>query len=207
MFVPRLLAPIQKRIADLNSDHRGSVALTAALAFPVLIGGMGIGAEVGYWYLTQRKLQHAADVSAYAAAVRLSAGDSQTELEEAAEFIATESGFRTSIGTIAVHNPPTSGPNAGDTTMVEVVLTEATPRYFSGFFTDGSVQISGRAVAKDNGQKVCVLALSSTASNALQIGGSSDPTFTNCAVASNSTASTSIKLNGNAASLNADCVY
>ena len=104
-------------------DNRGSVAVTAALVFPVLIGGMGLGAEVGYWYLTERKLQHAADVAAYAAAVRLNEKDDNETLEEVAFHVATESGFAGTIAGFELRHPPESGPNAGDTRMVEVRLT------------------------------------------------------------------------------------
>src|SRR5918997_412468 len=79
--------------AGFLRDTRGSVAVVAAVAFPVLIGGMGLGAEVGYWYLTERKLQHAADVSAFGAAVRLSKGDEGETLDEVALHVAQESGF------------------------------------------------------------------------------------------------------------------
>jgi hypothetical protein len=79
----------------------------------VLIGGMGLGAEVGYWYLTERKLQHAADVSAFGAAVRLSKGDETGILDEIALNIAQQSGFDGTRGKIEVHHPPVSGPECG----------------------------------------------------------------------------------------------
>lgn len=114
-------------------SQSGSVAVVATVAFPVLIGGMGLGAEVGYWYLTERKLQHAADVSAFGAAVRLSKGDEDETLEEIALNIAQQSGFDQASGNIEVHHPPVSGPNAGKAEMVEVVLTENIDRAFSAF--------------------------------------------------------------------------
>lgn len=74
-----------------------------------MIGGMGLGAESGYWYLTQRKLQHAADVSAHAGAVRKRAGDDNAQIKAAAEHIAAASGVKK----IVVNNPSTSGAFAG----------------------------------------------------------------------------------------------
>jgi hypothetical protein len=91
--------------------------------------------------------------------------------------------------------------------MVEVVLTEALPRYLTRVFRDGPVQIRARSVAKNNALPVCVLALSPTANNAVQVAGSSNPTFVNCTVVSNSTSSSSIRLQGNSSSLSAACVY
>ena len=173
---------------------------------PVLIGGMGLGAEVGYWYLVQRKLQHAADLAAYAAAVRLAEEDEQETLERVAGYIAAESGFTVAIGTIAVNNPPLSGPNVGDEEMVEVILTEGHPRFFSALFGSEPVEVQGRAVAAISIPKICVLALSPTASNALHAQGSSSMEFQGCSIASNSTSNSSLRTEGNP-TVRADCVY
>jgi len=172
----------------------------------VLLGGMGLGAEVGYWYLTERKLQHAADLAAYGAAVRLYRGDEEDVLDAVGLHVASESGFRQDHGAIAVNHPPLSGPYAGDPGMVEVDLTEAVDRYFTQFFAAGdSVSLSGRAVAEYMGGTVCALALSTTANNALHASGSASATFENCVVASNSESNSSFHMQG--ATLNADCVY
>src|SRR5688500_3175601 len=100
---------------------------------------MGLGAEVGYWYLKQRKLQHAADVAAYAAALRLAEDADQETLEEVALYVATQSGFTDAIGDLALHHPPVSGPNAGDDDTVEVLLTEQRPRLFTAIFGNDPV--------------------------------------------------------------------
>ncbi|HXV28910.1 MAG TPA: pilus assembly protein TadG-related protein, partial [Sinorhizobium sp.] len=81
---PRLRALARRWL----KEDRGAVAVIAAITFPVLVGAMGLGAETGYWHLKQRKLQHAADVSAHAAAVRHRAGDAQASLDSAALRIA-----------------------------------------------------------------------------------------------------------------------
>ena len=46
---------------EFRRDAGGAAAVVAAVLFPVLIGGMGLSAETGYWYMKHRKLQHAAD--------------------------------------------------------------------------------------------------------------------------------------------------
>jgi Flp pilus assembly protein TadG len=163
-----LLGLVEGVPADLVRNQSGAVAIVAALAFPVLAGGMGLGAEVGYWYLKERKLQHAADVAAQAAGVRLNRGDPKPKLDAAAINVAKHSGFKADRGTITVNWPPLSGPGAGDKTQVEVVLTETVPRAFSTLFIDSDVKLRGRAVAKVNGEKICSLALNPTAGAALQ---------------------------------------
>jgi Putative Flp pilus-assembly TadE/G-like len=202
----RILAALKSRSRSVRHDTSGSVAVIAAVAFPVLIGGMGLGAEVGYWFLTERKLQHAADLAAYAAAVRLSRGDEDETLDAVALHVARESGLDEAHGGIEVHHPPISGPNAGDEDMVEVRLTEDVDRLFSQFFHDDSLELQGRAVAQAlPGATVCALALSPFANNALYAKGSATASFENCVVASNSGSASSFHMQG--ASFAADCAY
>ena len=187
-------------------DSSGSVAVVVAVAFPVLIGGMGLGAEVGYWYLAERKLQHAADLAAFAAAVRLAQGDDDETLDAVALHVARESGFSEAQGSLVLHHPPIAGPNAGNDEMVEVKLTRNIERAFSQFFHTGTVDVQGRAVALAlPGAPVCVLALSATASNALYAKGSASASFENCVIASNSESTSSFHMQG--ATFAADCVY
>jgi hypothetical protein len=167
---------------------------------------MGLGAEVGYWYLKERELQHAADVAAQAAAVRLNRGDPKPTLDSVALNVATNSGFKKSDGTITVNWPPASGPGAGDRTQVEVILSRSLSRAFSSFFATGPVRVGGRAVAKVYGPKICSLALNTTASAALQVKASSSVTFENCVVGSNSKANNSYQTGGSS-SLTGDCIY
>lgn len=122
-------------VGRFGRDARGSVAAIGAIVFPLLIGGMGLGAEVSYWYVQERDLQHAADVAAFAAGVRLNNGDSKATLDAVALNVASKSGFTPARGTIEVHNGPTSGPNAGDKLAVEVILKEEVDRYFTTFFS------------------------------------------------------------------------
>jgi Flp pilus assembly protein TadG len=128
--------------AGLYRDTRGSVAIIAALAFPVLIGGVALGAEVGYWFLRQGEVQNAADVAAFSAAVRLSRGDNNASLNAVALQVSRDSGLDAASGTVEVHNPPISGASVGDATRVEVVLKENVPRYFTAIYSSDKVQVS-----------------------------------------------------------------
>ncbi len=67
-----------------RADKAGTILVIAALAMPVAIGGMGLGAEVGLWYYLHRQLQHAADTASHGAVIRKRQGDSQIEIEEVA---------------------------------------------------------------------------------------------------------------------------
>ena len=70
------------------------MAVTAAVAMPVIVGGFGLGAEVGYWYFNQRKVQNAADMAAYAGAVALRAGNPWNIIGGRRAGAAEETGYR-----------------------------------------------------------------------------------------------------------------
>ena len=197
----RLLA----RACDLRADNSGVAAVVAAIVFPIVVGGMGLGAETGYWYMTQRKLQHAADLSAVAGDARLRAGDSNAQIAAAATNIARNSGLSASVGTIVVNRPPLSGASVGNGSFVEVILTEVRPRSFSSVFSTTPVTIKTRAVAKYSaGSQACVLALSPVASGAVTVTGSTNVALQNCDVASDSNASDSFLMSGSALSSRLD---
>jgi Flp pilus assembly protein TadG len=189
------------------ANDSGATAVIAAILFPVVIGGMGLGAETGYWYLTQRKLQHSADVAVHAAAVRKRAGDRKVAIETAALYVADKTGYSPVVGTLVVNTPPTAGANAGNGDSVEVVITETHPRLFSSVFSSEPVTMRARAVAQvHGGSKACVLALSKTKSGAVTVSGSTSVDLTNCNVASNSNTPDSFLMSGGG-SIATDCVY
>ncbi|ACL58700.1 conserved hypothetical protein [Methylobacterium nodulans ORS 2060] len=201
-----LVAALVCRSRALKRDVSGTAAVIAALAFPVVIGGMGLGAETGYWYLTQRKLQHAADLSAHAAGVRKRAGDPKSQIDAAALNIALNSGMSSSLGNMLANSPPTSGIKAGDTSSLEVILTEVRPRLFSSVFSSEPVSIRARAVASIvAGSQACVLALSPAASGAVTLSGSTVVNLKGCDIASNSTAADAFLMSGSSAALSAGC--
>ncbi|ASY65490.1 Von Willebrand factor type A domain protein, associated with Flp pilus assembly (plasmid) [Sinorhizobium sojae CCBAU 05684] len=184
-------------------DDRGAVAAIAAIAFPVLIGAMGLGAETGFWYQKQRKLQHAADVSAHAAAVRHRAGDGQTELESTALRIARASGYSPGDLTVGTMADASAG-----STKVTVQLSESHERMFSSVFSTDPVVLAARAVAEiKGGSKACVLALSGSAPGAVTVTGSTEINLSGCSVVSNSNAADAFLMKGGSALLSTDCVY
>ena len=60
----------KRALQELWADRTGAAAVFMAVTLPVFVGGLGMGAEVGYWYFGQRKVQNSADVAAYAGASR-----------------------------------------------------------------------------------------------------------------------------------------
>lgn len=196
-------------LCNFIATTNGATAVVLSVVFPALVLGMGIGTEAGYQYLTQRKLQHTADVSAHAAAIRKRAGDSQTEIEAAAFHLARKAGLDFVSSSIVVNNPPSSGSDLGNDQSVEVIITVQQIRLFSRLVIREDVLLRGRAVARveDTGGKACVLSLSKTGSGAVTVSGSTQVELNGCDVAANSNASDGFLMSGSSANLSADCVY
>lgn len=191
----------------LRTDDGGATAIIAAIIFPVVIGGMGLGAEVGYWYLKQRNLQNAADLAAHAAGVRKGAGDSDVEIETVALHAALEAGLSSTSGTLTLNTPPASGPNTGDSNSIEVIVEETQPRLFSSILTNEALSIGARAVVRlEQKSKACILALSPTAPGAVTVSGSTELNLNGCDVASNSAAANSLLMDGTA-KLTTGCAF
>lgn len=180
------------KLGRLGCDNGGSVVILAGFLFPVVIGGMGLGAETGYWYWTQRKVQHAADVAAHAAGIRKLQGENDNaELKKIAQHVAQKADFNPGE---VVLNTPYDGSND----KVEVILTETLPRLFTALFTGEDLTLTARAVVEiSEGQYACVLALEDDVTG-IQIGGSASLTMNGCDIASNSVSAEALKMHGGA---------
>jgi Flp pilus assembly protein TadG len=187
-------------------DRRGLSALTFALSLPVVIGGAGLGVEVGYWFFEERRLQTAADLAANAAAVALRGGADEDDVVATAAREAEKNGFNPAMGEISVNTPPTSGDHRNDQ-AVEVRLGLAAPRYFTQLFDENAtVQVRVRAVAAyQSEQQACILALDTWANDAVIFIGNPTTTFSGCVVMSNSLATDSITIAGSA-DVTAPCI-
>lgn len=187
----------------------GATAVLFAILFPVLVLGMGLGTEAGYQYMSQRKLQHAADVAAHAAGARKRAGDTDEEIKAAALHIATQSGYLGGADDIIVNMPPKSGQFTDDSDSVEVILPLTQQRYFSALVSSDPVNMRGRAVARitDSGSVACILALSPNSSRAITVTGSTSVSLEGCDIASNSNAPDALYMSGDGATLDVNCAY
>ena len=200
-----LRASTRTRTRKFKSSTSGSVAAIVAIASPVLIGAMGLGGEAGYWYLTQRKVQNAADVAAHATAVQLNDGAVLADLQTLAEYIVGEADVNLVQANVQLNQPPSQGAFIEDGAAIEIVVTQTVPRMLSAIYSTDPVVISARAVATAQGGGTgCVLALNETQDGALTIGGSTFLTLLNCDAISNS-AGVSIDMVGASASMISNC--
>jgi len=88
---------ILRHLRSLSRSERGNVALLSALAMPVVLGSLGLGAEVASWYGGKRSLQNAADSAAVAAATNASGS-----YVDEARAVAARYGFQQGVDGVSI---------------------------------------------------------------------------------------------------------
>jgi uncharacterized membrane protein len=150
----RALRRLKKLSKEVVQDIAGGVLIYTALATPVMIGFTGLAVDAGVWYAGKRNVQSVADSASVAGALEL-VRSGESGVNSAAVQDATTNGYDSAGGdTIDIYNPPISGPLAGDTSAVEVVVRRPAPVFFARLLIDKADTIAGRAVAVsgDNSQ-------------------------------------------------------
>ena len=121
--------------------------MISVMAF-VAIGGLaGLAIDVGYWYMTSRSLQNAADAAAIAGVLEIIHNNPDGIVSAARNDAARNGADPNDVG---VNVPPVSGPNAGDASSVEVIIETQQPLFFSRLIMDRmneTVTIRVRSVA------------------------------------------------------------
>jgi hypothetical protein len=217
--LPFRRSDILSRLRKFWQNEGGATAVVIGIMSPIIIGGMALGGETGYWYYTKNKLQHAADVAAYSAGVRKRVGESGKPLQQAALQVATASGFVPAMdyskpnpvaGNLAVNDPPADGTYKDKSEAVQVRLFETKPRLLSSIFSKEPVKIEASAVAMiigtAGGSPACVLALSEDKSKAVEVTGNTSVTLNGCSVAANSVQPDAYYMPNSTADLTADCI-
>jgi Putative Flp pilus-assembly TadE/G-like len=175
---------------------------------PVLIGAIGLGAEVSNWRVLHREMQDAADSAAIAAA----ANNGPTYATEA-QSVAAQYGFANGVGqvTVAVSNPATA---AGCTANCYVVtVSQKVPLSLSqviGYTGDTTVNgekgvtIAATAVATVVGHtQYCILALAGSGAQGITSNGAPKADLNGCNVMSD----TSATCNGHNLNANIGAAY
>ena len=144
-------------LARLLRDRTGGVLVYAAVAAPVLMGAAALSVDIGLWYANKRLAQSAADSAALAGSLEIvrSGGDA-SRISAIVLSDAATNGFTTGRGdTITVNYPPSSGPNAGSTVAVGVIVVRPGQRLLSQVLFSGDTNIVARAVAYGDDYEAC----------------------------------------------------
>jgi Flp pilus assembly protein TadG len=163
-------------------DHRGAVAVLAALAITALVGFVGLAVDVGMWYQTNRSMQNAADAAAIAASQN---GTSSYQSE--AKAVAAQYGFVDGVNGITVTALNNQTCPSGETDCYKVTVAQASaPLSFSSVLGLAAPAVSSAAMASSKeAHSYCMLALS-TSGNAIRTNGSPVANMNGCSIMSNS---------------------
>jgi len=176
-------------------DRRANMAALTALMLPVLIGAAGLTSDTIQWALVRRALQRQADSAALAGAYAMTQNRDVTTTVTADLQKNNNFGMNT---TPVIEVGPTSGPFAGDSSVVRVRITSRTRLPFTGAFMGQGMVISAEATAglRQDGD-YCMLALDNTNSLAITNSGSTI-VDARCGMHSNSSGEPAINGSGNA---------
>jgi Putative Flp pilus-assembly TadE/G-like len=168
-------------------SEAGQALLLMALSMIVLCGFAGLGIDMGYLRYMKRQMQAATDSAALAGAAEVGYGD----VTSAADADASTNGFTNGVNgtTITVNNPPTSGPNQGNSLYVEVLLSQPQPTFFMKLLGVKSEMATTRSVAYSGISGACIYALDPSQSSAFSVNGNSNLTA-QCGILDNSNNST-----------------
>lgn len=183
---------ISLKLRRLGRDDGGNVAITTALALPIVIGALGLGVETASWMTSKRAMQNAADAAAAAAATN---ADTDYELE--VEAVASRYGFKHGVDRVVVQATDTAACPDGESTCYRVTIERTVPLVLAqvtGYAGDAKVNgapakvIAATAVAMRGvaPREYCVLALATSGANpALRTNGAPKANLGGCSVMSN----------------------
>jgi Flp pilus assembly protein TadG len=187
----------------LKRRTSGQTFLLVSIALVVLLGVAALAVDIGDLWTTRRLMQSAADAGAVAGADEIAIGGNSTAITAAAKDAASHNGFAdggtrpgtTNTITVAVHNPPTSGPYAANSNAVEVDVSQTQPTYFMKVLGMRTVPVSTMAVAVTLGSGSCVYSLDPSASGATTVGGTASVSSA-CGLYDNSSSSSALTVSG-----------
>lgn len=130
-----------------RSVRRGTILVITAIVAVVLFGLLGLVIDAGQLMSAHRKTRNATDAAATAAAMDLLIGRSHsTATATATAFVKDYNGLESA--TVTVNIPPVSGPHAGNSQFVEVIVSNDVQMGFIQVLGIGATQtLKDRAVA------------------------------------------------------------
>jgi Flp pilus assembly protein TadG len=153
-------------------DDRGQILLLTAFSMVALLGIASLALDASYMYDKRNHLFSAADAAAKSGAIEVhrNSGVSNTALQAFANQQVAAHGFSPdTTTTVTVHHAPVSGPFAGNTGYVEVIVSEQTSTFIGRILGLASMTPTARAVAGTSSGPDCIVTLGGSPSG-LDIG-------------------------------------
>ena len=188
---------MNKRRHGFGSGEDGQILVLTALLLTVLFFAVGIAFNLGTLFVARRSLQEAVDAAAFGGAVVLFNGGTNAAAQTAATTDLSLNGYSASNATIVIQSPPASGPYNGNAlyilvTASQYVETPLLPQ--EGGTTKVAVSAVGGSVSKTS--NFAVMALSSSATNALAVNNIAEVDITGGDVQVNSNAAVAATKSG-----------
>ncbi|MEZ5851370.1 MAG: pilus assembly protein TadG-related protein [Hyphomicrobiaceae bacterium] len=190
-----------RRFAGIKSyfaDARGSIAIQAAVAVPLLLLLVGSTIDFAAAIGQRNRLQEAIDKATLSAARELGLSDARRENIAAIVDAMVAANLGISSGSPAL--PAVTTTISSDPLEISVVAHQLTKPVFGGSFglspADVEVQAVARIVGKPN---LCVLALDRSEAGAVDLANNASLVGNNCSVFSNSVSQTGISVGNNSA--------
>jgi hypothetical protein len=179
------------------------VFVTVSLALVALMGISALAVDVGHLWTTRRLMQNAADAAAMAGADEVAIGGSKSQVVAAARAASAQNGFTDDSRTfasssevsVAVYQPPQSGPYATSPNAVQVIVSQTQPTYFIRVLGWQNVPVSTLAVGVTVSGGSCVYVLNPTGSGAMTVTGTSTLNSA-CGTYDNSNSSSALIVSG-----------
>jgi hypothetical protein len=148
---------------------RGQVMVLVCVSLIAIVGMIAIVTDFSFMQHQRNMMQTAADSAAMAGSEELSYGDQVA----AGKADAASNGYTdgASSVTVAINNPPSTGPNAANSAYVEAIVSKPEPTYFLRVLGVSTLTVSARAVAYEGNGPNCIYVLNPSASGALSANG------------------------------------
>ena len=188
------------KVRKLIAMQDGSIAVQIGLGLVVLTGMVGLGTEGTLLIYKHRQMQVVADAAALSGATALSQSYPRDPVSEA-RAVAARLDFPNGSDQISVevNVPPLSGVEAGNSSAVEVIISQPQDLAVMGLFGIQSANVETRSVAMRGGSgRFCLLALDPSASQAMHLSNNAEIPDSSCGVAVNSDSDSSLILKNNA---------
>ncbi len=178
----------------LAGSAGGQVMVLICVSLIALMGMIAIVADFSFMQHQKNMMQTAADSAAMAGSEELSYGDQVA----AGKADAATNGYTDGVNnvTVAINNPPLTGPNAGNAAYVEATVSKPEPTYFLRVLGVSTMTVSTRAVAYEGNGPSCIYVLNPSASGAFSANGNVTVT-SGCGLLVDSSSSSGLSVVGN----------
>jgi len=180
-----------------RNKSSGQIIVLASISMVAVIAFAALAVDIGYMYATRRSMQTAADAAAIAAVNTLQSTDS-SNYEQAAATVATLNGFTNGQNGVSVSvGTPTSGPYSGNSSYVQVNVSQAVPTFFLRVLGFNTLNVAVSAIAGTVSGTGCIYALDPSKSGAISLTGNIGITAS-CGIIDDSSSTSAMSVSGNA---------